>query len=105
MSSWVISGKSEPSVPQTQPRLALRHSPLAAPWKRAHLWSLRVCHKDIDGEMNVLQGHFVIRGSPSKLEPECPQILAKRNMSCSNRGPVSRAPGVVATLGGLGSFG
>lgn len=53
-----------------------------------------------------VQGHIIIRGSPSKLEPECLQILVKRNMmSCGNRGPASRGPEVVATLGGLGSFG
>lgn len=47
---------------------------------RALLWSLRVGHKAIDRERNVLQGCLIIKGSASKLKPDCPQTLANRNL-------------------------
>lgn len=53
----------------------------------------------------MLQGHIVIKACPSKLKPDCPQILANRNMTGPrDGGPVSRGLGVAATRGGLGSF-
>lgn len=78
---------------------------LAPHWERPLWWSLRVCHKDIDRKINVLQGCIIIKCCASKLKPDCPQVRANRNMmSPGGQGPVSGGQGWQATLGGLGSF-
>lgn len=78
---------------------------LASRWEGALLWSLRVRRKAIERKRNVLQGCVIVKGSASKLKPDCPQILANRNMV--SPGDRDRCPGDwgwQATLGGPGSF-
>lgn len=100
----VFLGDPRTLEPRSNPGTFCR-SLLASRWERALLWSPRVCHKAIGRKRNVPQGCTVVKGSASKLEPDCPRILANRNMvSPRDRDRCLGDWGWQATLGGLGSF-